>query len=75
MAYFIYENWRAGPHKVVLHADACGSCNNGEGIGGGTDPRNGKWHGPFSTLAQARSAHDRLPASQVPSAIRRVQLS
>lgn len=60
MTYFIYENWRAGPHKAVLHIDVCPFCNSGRGIGGGTDPRNGKWHGPFSRLAQASSAQRRL---------------
>lgn len=60
MGYFLYENWQAGPHKAVLHDGACPFCNNGRGFRGGTDPRYGKWHGPFSSLATARAAQGRL---------------
>ena len=45
MAYYIYENWRAGLHKAVIHVGACGHCNNGEGDAGGYDCVNAKWHG------------------------------
>ena len=38
MAYYIYENWRSGPHKAVLHVGECGHCNNGKGHAGGYDP-------------------------------------
>src|ERR1700728_1126715 len=25
--FYIYENWVAGPHKIVLHRGSCGQCN------------------------------------------------
>ena len=58
MSYYVYENWQAGPHKAVIHRAACGSCKSGAGLRGGTHPKHGKWHGPFSTpsAAQAHAA-------------------
>ena len=29
--FYIYENWLAGPHKIVLHRSTCGQCNHGKG--------------------------------------------
>ena len=29
--FYVYENWLAGPHKVVLHRSNCGQCNHGKG--------------------------------------------
>jgi hypothetical protein len=53
--FHVYENWRARGHKAVIHRDSCGHCNNGHGTSGGTDPKNGQWHGPFPTLQQAQA--------------------
>src|SRR5206468_3152725 len=25
--FYVYENWLAGPHKIVLHRSSCGQCN------------------------------------------------
>ena len=58
--YYIYENWQAGPHKAVLHRAQCGFCRNGHGLAGGSDPRHGKWHGPFVALADGREAQKKL---------------
>ncbi len=56
--FFIYENWAAGPHKVVVHRGACGQCSHGKGRPSGHDPAHARWHGPYATLAAAReSAH------------------
>jgi 4-hydroxy-tetrahydrodipicolinate synthase len=52
--FFIYENWLAGPHKIVLHRSACGQCNHGKGRPVGHDPNHARWHGPYGTLAEAR---------------------
>lgn len=55
MAFYIYENWQAGPHKAVLHDGAYGFCKEGSGLSGeGSDPNHGKWHGPFLSLVEAR---------------------
>ena len=55
MAFFIYENWQAGPHKMVIHYGSCGFCNEGTGRSrGGYDPSHARWHGPFATLHDAR---------------------
>ncbi len=54
--FFIYENWAAGPHKIVLHRASCGQCSNGKGRPAGHDTNHARWHGPYSTLASARDA-------------------
>jgi 4-hydroxy-tetrahydrodipicolinate synthase len=56
--FFIYENWAAGPHKIVLHRGSCGQCSHGKGRPSGHDASHARWHGPYATLAVAReSAH------------------
>ncbi len=56
--FFIYENWAAGPHKIVLHRGTCGQCSHGKGRPAGHDAGHARWHGPYATLAEAReSAH------------------
>ena len=54
--FFIYENWAAGPHKIVLHRGSCGQCSHGKGRPSGHDANHARWHGPYATLAQARDA-------------------
>ena len=54
--FYIYENWLAGPHKVVLHRSSCGQCNHGKGRPSGHDANHARWHGPFATLTDARTA-------------------
>lgn len=52
--FFIYENWAAGPHKIVLHRGTCGQCSHGKGRPSGHDANHARWHGPYGTLAEAR---------------------
>ncbi len=54
--FFVYENWLAGPRKVVVHKSSCGQCNHGKGRPSGHDANHARWHGPYSTLAEARQA-------------------
>jgi 4-hydroxy-tetrahydrodipicolinate synthase len=54
--FFIYENWAAGPHKIVVHRGACGQCSHGKGRPAGHDPNHARWHGPYPSLAEAREA-------------------
>lgn len=54
MAFYIYENWQAGPRKAVIHHGSCGHCNEGKGRAGGYDPAHAEWHGPYGNLAEAR---------------------
>jgi len=54
--FYIYENWAAGPHKIVLHRGSCGQCNQGKGRPSGHDANHARWHGPYSTLSVARDA-------------------
>ena len=54
--FFIYENWAAGPHKIVVHRGACGQCSHGKGRPAGHDANHARWHGPYATLAEAREA-------------------
>ena len=56
MSYYVYENWRA-ENKAVIHTGFCGNCNNGRGCHENPlGDRNGRWHGPFDTLDEARRA-------------------
>jgi 4-hydroxy-tetrahydrodipicolinate synthase len=56
--FYIYENWAAGPHKIVLHRGSCGQCSQGKGRPAGHDANHSRWHGPYPTAAQAReTAH------------------
>src|ERR1700730_9672639 len=59
--FYVYENWLAGPHKVVLHRSACGQCNHGKGRPAGHDANHARWHGPFATLSEAREASHHMP--------------
>jgi 4-hydroxy-tetrahydrodipicolinate synthase len=59
--FYIYENWLAGPHKIVLHRSACGHCNHGKGRPAGHDANHARWHGPYSTLTEAREASLNIP--------------
>jgi len=52
--FFIYENWAAGPHKIVVHRGSCGQCSHGKGRPAGHDATHARWHGPYSTLTEAR---------------------
>ncbi len=52
--FYIYENWAAGPHKIVLHRGSCGQCNQGKGRPAGHDANHARWHGPYATLVQGR---------------------
>jgi 4-hydroxy-tetrahydrodipicolinate synthase len=54
--FYIYENWIAGPHKIVLHRGSCGQCNQGKGRPAGHDSNHARWHGPYATLVQGREA-------------------
>jgi 4-hydroxy-tetrahydrodipicolinate synthase len=54
--FFIYENWLAGPHKIVLHRSTCGQCNHGKGRPAGHDANHSKWHGPYASLSEVRNA-------------------
>lgn len=57
--FYIYENWLAGPHKIVVHRSTCGQCNHGKGRPAGHDANHARWYGPYATLAEARTAaHD-----------------
>jgi len=56
--FYIYENWAAGPRKIVLHRGSCGQCNQGKGRPAGHDANHARWHGPYATLVQGReTAH------------------
>jgi 4-hydroxy-tetrahydrodipicolinate synthase len=52
--FYIYENWLAGPHKIVLHRSSCGQCNHGKGRPAGHDANHARWHGPYESLTEAR---------------------
>jgi 4-hydroxy-tetrahydrodipicolinate synthase len=59
--FYVYENWMAGPHKIVLHRSGCGQCNHGKGRPVGHDANHARWHGPYPTLSEAREASHHMP--------------
>ena len=61
-AFYVYENWAAGPHKAVLHRASCGQCNGGKARPAGHSANHARWHGPYSTLAEARQITQTLPS-------------
>ncbi|HEX6805310.1 MAG TPA: 4-hydroxy-tetrahydrodipicolinate synthase [Terriglobales bacterium] len=60
-SFFVYENWAAGPHKAVLHRSSCGQCSNGKARPAGHSSNHARWHGPYTTLAEARQVTQSLP--------------
>jgi 4-hydroxy-tetrahydrodipicolinate synthase len=60
-AFFVYENWAAGPHKAVLHRSTCGQCSNGKARPAGHSANHAQWHGPYPSLAEARQVTHTLP--------------
>jgi len=58
--FYVYENWLAGPHKIVLHRSACSQCNHGKGRPAGHDANHARWHGPYPTLTEAREASQHM---------------
>jgi hypothetical protein len=60
--FFVYENWSAGPHKAVLHRSNCSQCSNGKARPAGHSANHARWHGPYSTLAEARQITQTLPS-------------
>jgi len=60
-AFFVYENWAAGPHKAVVHRSSCGQCSNGKARPAGHSANQSRWHGPYATLAEARQVTQTLP--------------
>ena len=59
--FYIYENWLAGPHKIVVHRSNCGQCNHGKGRPSGHDANHARWHGPYATLAETRELAHNMP--------------
>jgi len=60
--FFVYENWASGPHKAVLHRSTCGQCSNGKARPSGHSTNHARWHGPYTTLAEAREVTQTLPS-------------
>ena len=60
--FYVYENWLAGPHKIVLHRSTCSQCNHGKGHPAGQAANHSRWHGPYPTLNEAREASRAIPA-------------
>ena len=58
--FYVYENWLAGPHKIVLHRSSCGQCNHGKGRPVGHDANHARWHGPYASLSEAREASQHM---------------
>ncbi len=59
--FFVYENWAAGPHKIIVHRASCGQCNRGKAHPPGFQADKARWHGPYPSLAEAREASHQMP--------------
>src|SRR5579859_438650 len=59
--FYVYENWAAGPHKAILHRASCGQCSSGKGRPSGHDANHSRWHGPYTSLTEAREATHQMP--------------
>ena len=58
--YFIYENWHE--KKIArIHVDECACCFWGRGVHKCKSIKNGKWHGPFASFAEAEAKAHALP--------------
>ena len=49
-SFYVYENWTVSPKKAIVHLGACSFCNSGRGVHQRASGRNGRWHGPYSSL-------------------------
>ena len=38
MAFYVYEDWQAGPSNAVIDHGTCEHCKDGQGRAGGYDP-------------------------------------
>ena len=57
--FYVYENWTH--NKTRIHRGTCSHCNNGDGHSGGiSEGGNDKWHGAFSSYADAKKCAQRL---------------
>ena len=54
--FFVYENCRKDGHQAKVHRADCWACNYGMGLHGGDPTANGKWHGRFESVEDARAA-------------------
>ncbi len=55
MHLYVYQNWRVeSKPRATIHFATFSFCNNGKGIHPNADTSNGRWHGPFGTVEQAR---------------------
>ncbi len=59
--FYVYENWAAGPHKIIVHRASCGQCNRGKAHPPGYQADKARWHGPYSSAAEAREASHQMP--------------
>jgi len=61
--FYVYENWTA-EQKAVIHIGHCGYCNEGKGCHENPlENRNGRWHGPFNNLEEAKEEAKRTGRS------------
>jgi hypothetical protein len=57
--FWAYENWVANGHRATIHRKECGFCNDGAGVHGGGQTRNGRWLGPFESAQEAAEEAER----------------
>ena len=58
--YWVYENWTH--RRIRVHRAACAFCNDGRGLGVGTNGKNDDWYGSFASPDLAWAQVRRLPS-------------
>lgn len=58
--YWVYENWTQ--QRIRVHQAGCTFCNDGKGIGRGTNGTNDAWYGRFATRDSAWLKVGELPS-------------
>ena len=53
MDFWIYEHF--SNKRARIHTGGCRYCNHGQGVGGDQTNDDDKWHGPYSTFAEAET--------------------
>ena len=66
--FWIYENWRATPHRAKIHLASCMYCNDGRGANPERESSgaNDRWRGPFRTVEEAVEAAQGLDMPHSP---------
>ena len=58
--YWVYENWTH--RRIRVHQAECSFCNDGHGLGVGTNGKNDQWYGGYVSRDLAWAQVQQLPS-------------